>query len=57
MYANGILSFYYFPTLAEFEMGAIEVLMLCLYALYLIMPIVIMVGNEVYWKVKMGVIN
>lgn len=57
MYANGILSFYYFPTLAEFEMGAIEVLMLCLYALYLIMPIAIMVGNEVYRKVKMGVIN
>ena len=57
MYAKGTLSFYYFPKLADTKIGLTEIFLFCLYGLYLIIPIVIMVVDEVYWRVRMGVIN
>lgn len=57
VYIRGTFSFYYFPRLKGIEVGIKEITLFSLYGLYLIIPIIIMIADGVYWRIRMGVLD
>ena len=57
VYIRGTFSFYYFPRLKGIEVGIKEITLFSLYGLYLIIPIIIMITDGVYWRIRMGVLD
>lgn len=57
VHIRGTFSFYYFPRLKGIEVGIKEITLFSLYGLYLIIPIIIMIADGVYWRIRMGVLD